>query len=196
VDAGIYVHGPGEVTTMHTLSIDSADAKEDGVILRLAIATGANAALHYLGEGETVNYATAKEMGEPTARFFTERQGDLTGFLCDLVTAAYRRKAALGLAPALDPAEMDLRVSVTEPARADNLTLAQAAREIVSALGDMIRLGIADRPTAARMAYKFAGEALAEDEIAAILDNAEPVETQDLASPDEPPADGAGEGDE
>jgi hypothetical protein len=92
VEAGIYVHGPGETLTMHNLQVGANDAKEDGRALRLAISTGANVGLHFLGEGESVNYATAKEMGEPTARFYSDRQGELCAFLCDLVEAAWRRR--------------------------------------------------------------------------------------------------------
>ena len=97
VEAGIYVHGPGEKLAMHDLQVGADDAKEDGRALRLAISTGANVGLHFLGEGESVNYATAKEMGEPTARFYADRQGELCAFLCDLVEAAWRRRCvALG----------------------------------------------------------------------------------------------------
>src|SRR3990170_125904 len=91
ISAGIYVHGKGEVATLHSLKIEASDAQDDGKSLRLAIAAGSNIALHYLGEGESVNYASAKEMGEPTARFYTERQTDLTSFLVDLASLAYQR---------------------------------------------------------------------------------------------------------
>ena len=69
VAAGIYVHGKGETATFPNLTINANDASGDGLALRLAIATGSNTALHYLGEGGNVNYAVAKEMGEPTSRF-------------------------------------------------------------------------------------------------------------------------------
>jgi hypothetical protein len=174
VDAGIYVHGPGEELQLHKLDIQAGQAKDDGLILRLAVATGSGTALHYMGEGETVNYATAKEMGEPTSRFFGERQKDFVAFLEDLVAAAYRRKVGLGLAAMPEGGDLRLYANVTEVARQDNLNLAQAAAAIVGAIHEMIRLGIADRDTAARLAYKFAGEALTEDEIQEILRNARP----------------------
>jgi hypothetical protein len=169
VEAGIYVHGPGEKVTMHGLAIDASDAAEDGKLLRLANASGANVALHYLGEGEAVNYATAREMGEPTARFFVERQAAFCAMLRDLAEAAYRRAAALGLAALPHDDDLQLMVSTAEVARADNLALAQAARSITAALVQMKGEGWIDDATAARMAFKFAGEVLAEDQIAAIL---------------------------
>ncbi len=77
VEAGIYVHGPGEKVTYPSLKIEAGQAEDDGKALRLAVATGANIGMHYLGEGQGTNYATAREMGEPTARFYTDRQQEL-----------------------------------------------------------------------------------------------------------------------
>jgi hypothetical protein len=171
LEAGIYVHSQGETVTLHDLNVRANDAAEDGKLLRLATSTGANVALHYLGEGESTNYATAKEMGEPSARFFSERQLQLCGFLTDLVEAAYRRAEALGKVPPVE--DLQLITNTPEVARADNLALAQAAKEITFALGMMYNQGWIDRYTAAGLAFKFAGEALSEDEIQTILDKAE-----------------------
>lgn len=167
VEAGIYVHGPGEETKLNNLEIDASDAAEDGKLLRLANATGANVALHYLGEGEAVNYATAKEMGEPTSRFFTERQNDFTAMLIDITAAAYQRAALLGQVPAVR--DLRLVANATEVARADNLTLATAANYMVQALAQMQTAGWIDDSTALALAMKFAGEALDEAAIAHIL---------------------------
>lgn len=177
IEAGIYVHGPGESVEMHDLQIGAGDAKDDGLTLRLAVAGGANVALHYLGEGEAVNYATAKEMGEPTSRFFAERQKELSGFLVDLVAAAYRRKVGLGLAEmpggGTSPVDLRLYTNAAEVARQDNLALAQATNQIAQALATLTALGLVDRETAARLAFKFAGEAITGQEIQAILNEEE-----------------------
>jgi hypothetical protein len=174
IEHGIYVHGPGEEVAMHSLNIRADDAGEDGKLLRLANATGANVALHYLGEGEAVNYATAREMGEPTARFYAERQAELCTMLIELTEAAYRRYVVTskGGAKAHTMNDLQLVATATEVARADNQSLATATREIVGALDDMKAQGWIDDTTAARMAYKFAGETLGEDDIAAILEQA------------------------
>jgi len=169
LEHGLYVHGPGETLTLHSLNIRANDAKADGHALRLAVGTGSNTALHYLGEGQGVNYATAKEMGEPTSRFYTERQNELAGFLRDLVTVAYRRRAAalgLKLPPDFDP---QLVTSVAEVARADNESLAKAALMIVKSLVQMRDAGWIDDETAVKMAFKFAGEPLGEKEVKHIL---------------------------
>lgn len=172
VRAGIYVHGPGEKVATHRLEIGADDAEGDGRALRLAIATGAHLALHYLGEGESTNYATAREMGEPTARFFAERQAELCAMLLDLLCAAYRRKAALGLARPPAGGEYGLQAAVTEPARADNAGLAAAARDMVAALREMRAEGWVDDRTAVRLAFKFAGEAISPAEVEQILGGA------------------------
>jgi hypothetical protein len=174
VTAGIYVHGRGETVAMHSLKIDADEAKEDGRALRLAIATGSNVGLHYLGEGESVNYATAREMGEPTARFYTDRQNELKYFLVDIVEAAWRRRHAALTGEQL-PSRLDLELSVSaaEVARADNESLAQAARDMVQALQQMKTEGWVDDATAVRLAFQFAGEPLREDEINTILEQSE-----------------------
>lgn len=186
VRAGIYVHGPGEEVVAHKLEIGAGDAAEDGRALRLAIATGANTALHYMGEGESTNYATAREMGEPTARFYAERQAQLCAMLCDLVQVAYRRKAALGLArpPAGD--DYQLCAAVTETARADNALLAEAAYSITQALATMRAHGWIDDESAVTLAFKFAGEPLGREEVADILRRAPRGAAPDDISPDAP----------
>ena len=172
IEAGIYVHGAGEVVKMHNLEIKAEEAEADGKVLRLAIAAGANVALHYMGEGESVNYATAKEMGEPTARFYAERQQHLTSFLLDLVAVARWRFLAQtrGAAPGLAE-DLDLVANAPETARADNESLSTAARNIVTALAEMRAQGWITDAGAIALAHKFAGEPLTEEEIAAILED-------------------------
>ena len=168
VSAGIYIHGPGEESTLHQLNIQGDDAEPDGKALRLAIAAGSGTALHYMGEGADVNYATAKEMGEPTARFYAERQTHMVDLLTDVVTHAYKRYILVTRrsSPARD--DLKLETSVTEVARADNQSLAEAAKNVVSALVEMRANGWIDDHTAIRLAFKFAGEMIDEEEIATI----------------------------
>jgi hypothetical protein len=177
IEAGIYVHGPGEETLFHNLEIAAHEAKDDGLALRLAVAGGSNVALHYLGEGEAVNYATAKEMGEPTARFFLERQQQLSRFLVAIVATAYRRKVGLELAPQVD--DLQLYTSTGDVARPDNLSLAQAAAEITNALDRLLQLKLVDPVTAARLFFKFTGEKLTNQEIDDILDAAKDNDYED-----------------
>ncbi|HUV95818.1 MAG TPA: hypothetical protein VMX14_13465 [Anaerolineae bacterium] len=169
LEHGIYVHGAGEKVDLKALEIGASEAADDGLALRLAIAAGANVALHYLGEGGSVNYATAKEMGEPTALFYTQRQGDLCHYLTDLVATAYKRAAALGHATMPADGNLQLSAATFEVARADNLQLAQAALSIVQALQIAYDQGWVDSETAIQLAFKFAGETLTPDQIKKIL---------------------------
>jgi hypothetical protein len=173
--AGIYVHGPGETTTLHDLNIQADNAEPDGKALRLAIAAGANVGLHYLGEGETVNYATAKEMGEPTARFYTNRQNTLVGFLIHVAQVAYRCHSTV-MGYDRSPVDLQLEATTTEVARADNQGLATAARDIVQALKEMRLQGWIDDETAIKLAFKFAGEVIGDEEIQKILQSSPPPE--------------------
>ena len=174
LEAGIYVHGDGETVTLHNLEINADDAEADGRVLRLAIATGANLALHYLGEGEGTNYATAREMGEPTARFFADRQQAIIWMLMDLLTVAYQRYCQVTARPA--PQDLKLRVTVAEVARADNAGLAAAARDMANALQVAAAHGWIDAETALTLLLKFAGETLPVEQIRAILAHAKPDE--------------------
>ncbi len=186
--AGIYVHGKGETTTLHDLKIQADNAEPDGKALRLAIAAGSSTALHYLGEGGDVNYATARAMGEPTARFHSERQEDLIELLLDLITLAYQRYRLVtgGKLPA--DGDLKLVASVTEVAREDNASLALAAKDAVAALAQMRAHGWTDDATAIRLAFKFAGETLTEEEIVHILETVEPLEP--VGAPVPAPSDG------
>jgi hypothetical protein len=176
LEAGIYIHGPGEETTLHGLNLGADDASEDGKALRLACGTAANVGLHYLGEGETVNYATAKEMGEPTSRYYSERQENFVFVLEDLIAAAYRRYCVMGFAEwpngtqgTRSEGDLQLVTAATEVAKADNESLAKSANLVVRALVEMAGQGWIDDVTAASLAFKFAGEPLGADEVAEIL---------------------------
>jgi hypothetical protein len=182
IEKGIYVSGPDEEVIAHDLSIDASDAKEDGKALRLALATGGNVGLHYLGEGETVNYATAKEMGEPTARFYAERQDDLIAALEGIVAAAYRRYCVITQREWPGRQELQLVASAAEVARADNQSLAQAAKDVVQALAQMRAHGWIDDETAAKLAFKFAGEPLGDEEIKEILKSTAPLPGSDAGA--------------
>jgi len=167
VEAGIYVHGPGEKVTYPSLKIEAGQAEDDGKALRLAVATGANIGMHYLGEGQGTNYATAREMGEPTARFYTDRQQELIWMLSDLVTLAYRRYCLVKALPAT--ADLLLQASVAEGAREDKANLAVAARDIATALATIATQGWIDDETALTLLLKFAGEAYSREDVLKIL---------------------------
>lgn len=186
--AGILVTGMNEEAEMLNLNIRASDAAPDGQALRLAIAAGSNTALHYMGEGLGANYSTAKEMGEPTTRFYSERQDSFVDILKDIVTIAYQRYLLVKgrQVPRSWDGDLKLEESVTEVARADNAGLAAAAKDIVTALAVMKAQSWIDDATAIRLAFKFAGEVIGEDEINHILSQPPPdSSTEQEQAPDD-----------
>jgi hypothetical protein len=169
VEKGIYVSGPDEEIVIGKLGIEAGDAEEDGRALRLAMVCGGNVGLHYMGEGEAVNYATAKEMGEPTTRFYADRQVELAAALKDLVAAAYRRYCVITDREWPGRRKLELYHTALEVARADGESLAKATRDVVQAFSLMRSNGWIDDHTAVRLALKFAGEPLGEEQVLAIL---------------------------
>jgi hypothetical protein len=109
-------------------------------------------------------------MGEPTARFYTDRQTEFKYCLTDIVEVAYRRSCLVTGSQA--PEDLQLEVHAPEVARADNESLAKAARDIVTALSELKAQGWITDDIAVKMAFKFAGEPLGEDEINRILSTA------------------------
>jgi len=174
VEKGIYVSGPDEEIVIGRLGIESGDAEDDGRALRLAMVCGGNVGLHYMGEGEAVNYATAKEMGEPTTRFYADRQVELAAALKDLVAAAYHRYCVITGRAWPGRESLELYHSALEVARADSESLAKATRDIVQAFSVMRSNGWIDDQTAVRLALKFAGEPLGEEQVLAMLAQAAP----------------------
>jgi len=162
----IFITGPGEEISFPAANIDAGDASPDGLALRLAIAAGANIPLHYLGEGASATRATAAEMGDPTRRHYRMRQLEFANFLADLVRTAWQRRCAILRTRAVDPG---ITVETPDVSREDNQALAQSAHTIVQAFAIMKQNGWIDDRTAIRLAFKFAGEVLTEDQINAIL---------------------------
>jgi hypothetical protein len=169
----IFVHGRGEELKFPSANVRGYDVAPDGKALRLAMATAGDIPLHFFSEGESANRATAVEMGDPTHRFFRQRQRDFGGFLVDLVEQAYRRRCALlGLRL---PANENLQLVAETPdiSRADNQALATAAKAIVETFGMMSDRGWITDEIAVRLSFKFAGELLSEDDISLILEGGE-----------------------
>jgi hypothetical protein len=184
---GIYVHGKGEELKFPAASIGAYEAKDDGLALRLAMAAGANVPLHFLGEGSSATRSTAEEMGDPTLRHYRMRQVCLVEIITDLVEQAYTRRCAmLGERRAID---MGLVVDVPDVSRVDNESLANAAASIVAAFATMKVNGWITDELAVRLAFKFAGEVLSEEQIKEILDHAK----QDVSPSPQPSPAGGGE---
>lgn len=159
----VIVHDKGEAWKAMDLKIDAADAKDDGKVIRLAVASGAGIPLHFMGEGESATRATAAEMGGPTFRHYHQRQKYFCFVIKDIVSEAYR------LSGKRYYADLKLKVTVPDIEQRDNKVMAQSAHLIVRALRDMKAEGWITDPLAVSLAFKFAGEILSQEEIKTIL---------------------------
>jgi hypothetical protein len=173
----IYVHGRGEELKFPAANIAAFEAKDDGRALRLAMATSGDIPLHFFSEGDTATRATAVEMGDPTHRFYRQRQRELGGMLVDLAEVAYRRHLAVlrgikekGLGSWLRRGDLGLEYEAADISRADNKAMADAARTIVEAFAVMKENGWITDELAIRLAFKFAGEVLTDEEVSEILE--------------------------
>jgi predicted transcriptional regulator len=162
----VIVHGPQEKWQALDLKIDSGDAKEDGKVIRLAVATGAGIPLHFMSEGESATKATAAFMGGPTFRHYRSRQEYFCHILCDIISQAYR------LSGKRYYSDLRLKVTVTDIEERDNKVMAESAKTIVEALSAMKAQGWVTDEIAISLAFKFAGEILSQEEIKRILEKA------------------------
>ncbi len=173
----IYVHGRGEELKFPAANIAAFEAKDDGRALRLAMATSGDIPLHFFSEGDTATRATAVEMGDPTHRFYRQRQRELGGMLVELAEAAYRRHLAVlrgikekGLGSWRRIGDLGLKYEAPDISRADNKAMADAARTIVEAFATMKENGWITDELAIRLAFKFAGEVLTDEQVTEILE--------------------------
>jgi len=173
----IYVHGRGEELKFPAANIAAFEAKDDGRALRLAMATSGDIPLHFFSEGDTATRATAVEMGDPTHRFYRQRQRELGGFLLELAEVAYRRHLAVlrgikekGLGSWRRIGDLGLEYQAPDISRADNKAMAEAAKTIVEAFATMRAHGWITNELAIRLAFKFAGEVLTDEQVTEILE--------------------------
>jgi predicted transcriptional regulator len=172
-DGSIIVHGEAEKWSAVQPAIAADDADADGKALRQMIAVGAATPPHFLSDPEGATQATAHEANEPTFRHFLQRQKTFLWLLGDMLAVAAMRAQASGRlsrSPTVQSAaDLGLRWTTTDLNRDDNLTLARSASLIVNALGQMVERGWATDAEAAALAFKFAGELVDPEEIAARL---------------------------
>lgn len=167
-DGSIIVHSTNERWAAVQPKIEAEDAEADGKAVRLMIAAGAGVPLHFLAEGESATKATAAEMGDPTFRHYQRRQLAFRALLVELARRAYDRAVQVGGARPYGDDPL-LRATVPDIVERDNQLLAESARTIVEAFATMKAQGWIDDARAVRLAFKFAGEALSEDEVRQIV---------------------------
>lgn len=171
-DGSIIVHSTKETWNAVQPKIEAEDAEADGKAVRLMIAAGAGVPLHFLAEGESATRATAAEMGDPTFRHYQRRQLAFRAMLVELAWRAYDRAVQIGRARPYGDDPL-IRASAPDIVEQDNRMLAESARTIVEAFALMKAQGWIDDARAVRLAFKFAGEVISEDEVRQIVEAAQ-----------------------
>ncbi|MDA8218219.1 MAG: hypothetical protein M0Z94_11445 [Dehalococcoidales bacterium] len=108
--------------------IDAQAVEPDGRAMRLMLAAGAGIPLHFFGEPEHANRATAAEMQSPTLRHFENRQVFFGWMIADIA------RRALEIAGAFPGRDFAITAVFEDLTVADNQRTAQAAAAMVGAL--------------------------------------------------------------
>lgn len=129
----LIVHNENEVWRAIQPAIDAPAVEADGRALRLLIAAGAGLPLHYLGEPEGANRATAAEMHLPALRRLARRQQYVGTMFADLARTALQRAGF--------PPQTPVTVHVGDLAAPDSERTARALSLLVPALAQATAQG-------------------------------------------------------
>lgn len=154
---GVYVHNESESLQVLYPGIAADSVEPDGRALRLMIVAGGGVALHHIGENDAITRASSGASDRGTLAHYAARQKDLITFSQELIDRAAWRAAQVGRVQYPSGGFITI-AKVAELTREDNLMLAQAANQIVTALSQAKTNGWVDDQTAMSLMYKFAGE--------------------------------------
>jgi len=179
----IVIADEGETWTAVAPTLHANDAASDGRAIRWMItAGGPGTSLLDLGEGEDANLATGQVMTEMRRRFLRRRQATVQWLLADVLVHAWRRYVQVRGGASRPVTAADLRVEMPDISVEDNRELATAAAQLARALADLSQItgqGPAFRRLALRWFVKFLGEAVAAEEIAAVLAESGGIEEEE-----------------
>lgn len=170
-----------EAWTAVAPDLKAGDAKEDGRAIRsMIVAGGPGTGLTDIGEAETSNLATAKEMSEQRRRFLRRRQTYFGYVLSTLTVTAWNRAQEAGLVRGRAMTSLDVVLDFPDISVEDNSALADAAQAITTSLTGLQALFAPSEPMkrlALRLYLKFAGETIEDDDFEEIINTvaAEPV---------------------
>ena len=171
----IIVKDESESWDVRAPTLHAQDARADLQAVRGMIDAGSGYPPHWRGEAGDANLATATAMQGPTERHLLRRQQYFGFMLQDILYHAYQRAAEAGAYYPLkeqDYARL-FTMQVPEISRWDNESLARAAQGITSAVAALTASLPQQPPTLARwvlrLAFRFAGEPLNEEDISAIM---------------------------
>jgi hypothetical protein len=186
----IVVKDDGEEWEVKSPNLRAVDARHDLQAVRNMI-DAVGYPPHWRGEPGDANLATAQAMQLRPERHLRRRQNYLVFILQDLIYHAYKR-AYYADKVAAKPSELPYdelyTVHTTDISRADNESLANAAKDITSAFSQLFALVTPEQsPSLTRRAleliFKFAGEPLSDSILDSIMDETGyVVEDEGLAS--------------
>jgi len=155
----VRVHNDSEEWKTETPSLQAGDAGEHARLFRNHILGGATIPEHWFGGGGDVNRAAASEMGEPTFKIYSMRQGFWKLALQDVGRYVLRQKAlAEGKPePEFDDPAHDVEAEFPELTAKDTTKWAAALQQVAASMVVSINLGILTKATAVRLLAAIAG---------------------------------------
>lgn len=170
----------------------ASDAKDDGRAIRsMVVAGGPGTGLVDIGEAETSNLATAKEMSEQRRRFLRRRQTYFGFVLSTLTVVAWNRAQEAGLVRGRAVTNSDVIMDFPDISVQDNKELADAAQAITASLAELRNVfapSSAMKRMALRLYLKFAGEAITEADFEEIVEAVNQVASGQAPTSTPPPA--------
>jgi len=168
----VRVHNDAEQWKAETPDLKAADSSEHARLFRNHVLGGATIPEHWFGGGGDVNRSTAGEMGEPTFKVFSMRQGLWKIVLEDMGRYALRRAslATTGAEPDFEDEAYEVEAVFPELTARDTTKWAAALQQVATAMLVMVNAKLISRATAVKMLATVAGrlgvEIDADDELA------------------------------
>jgi hypothetical protein len=155
----VRVHNDSEEWKAEAPDLKAADSSEHARLFRNHILGGATIPEHWFGGGGNVNKATAGEMGEPTFKVFSMRQGVWKIVLEDMGRYVLRQAAlASGQGePDFEDPAFDVEAEFPELTSRDTTAWAAALQQVAAAALVMVNAKILTRETAVKIVAAVAG---------------------------------------
>lgn len=167
----VFVHNDQVELNPKAPELQAADTSQSARLLRNHVLGGATVPEHWFGGGGDVNRAAASEMGEPTFKMYSMRQGFLKRMLEEIGRyVLWCNARARGETPDWAADEWQVTAVFPELLNRDITKFASAMQAVVSAVVQMIEAGLLTEETAlkivADVAQRFGQDFDAKTELA------------------------------
>lgn len=153
-----FVHNDSIKLEAKTPGLQAADTSETSRLFRNHVLGGATVPEHWFGGGGDVNRASASEMGEPTFKVYTMRQGYLKRMLEEIGRFVLWSEArARGKTPDWSSDDWAVTAVFPELVNKDVTKFASALQSLTTAVIQMIDGGLLTEETALKMVADVAG---------------------------------------